>query len=261
MIIHPSRHAMLVSCITVTQPGREALLQLAISDFLRQTHSRRELLIIHDGGAAFDARLRAMAAVDARVRVAGTPERRTLGALRNFAVERARGELVCQWDDDDRFHPLRLESQLAALESAGSDVCFLSDQLHWFADTRELAWDDWHTEAYPMNFVQGTLLARRDRLPRYPELPRGEDTGLVYALFEAGRSITRLRGVGWCYVYVCHGRNAFDHAHHAAISRMKAMSAARVLAAERVLRERIAGYEPPIGPATLFYKGGKIELP
>ena len=42
----------------------------------------------------------------------------SLGELRNRSVELAQGHLVCQWDDDDRSHPMRLSVQVAALIEA-----------------------------------------------------------------------------------------------------------------------------------------------
>jgi hypothetical protein len=43
-------------------------------------------------------------------------------------------------DDDDRYHPRRLEIQLDALRSANCDASFLCDQLHLFAAVREMYW-------------------------------------------------------------------------------------------------------------------------
>ena len=63
------------------------------------------------------------------------PSGLTLGELRNFSVQLARYPLVCQWDDDDLYHPRRLETQFAYLKIHCADFCFLTDQLHFFEDT------------------------------------------------------------------------------------------------------------------------------
>ena len=253
---------MLVSCITVTQAGRLPLLRLAVGDFARQTHPRRELIIVHDGDAACHAALLALRAEhpaqSIRVELVAGPN--TLGALRNVGAAAARGECVCQWDDDDRYHPQRIALQVAELAAKDADFCFLSDQLHWFPARRELTWDDWDREPYPLNFVPGTLLGRRDALPRYPELARGEDSGACLAILEAGGRIARLRGAGWCYTYVYHGANVWSYAHHAAISRVKAIGAAYLLGREMLLRKRLAEYDPPLGALTMPYPGGQIAF-
>src|SRR5690348_11063690 len=116
----------MISCLTVTQEGRLNSLAFAISDFARQTERDRELVIVHDGGGAFHERVIATARrhETAEIRVVHVPasSRSTLGALRNASLEAARGDYVCQWDDDDRHHPRRLEVQMEALRAAKSDA-------------------------------------------------------------------------------------------------------------------------------------------
>jgi hypothetical protein len=128
----------MISCLTVTRETRFRSLELAVGDFARQTWAERELVIVHDGDAAFDVKLKRLAA----------------------AHDAARGETVCQWDDDDRYHPRRLEFQFAAMRVENSEFCFLTDQLHLFAAERTMYWDDWNLEVHPLNLVQGTLLGR-----------------------------------------------------------------------------------------------------
>src|SRR5258708_33575443 len=141
----------MISCFTVTQEGRLASLERAVADFSRQTERERELVILHDGGQAFHSGIVKLASEydGARIDVARVPGGRTLGALRNAAVDAAHGDYVCQWDDDDRYHPRRLEVQLEGLRAAKSDASFLADQLHLFAEAHEMYWDDWHDMPYP----------------------------------------------------------------------------------------------------------------
>src|SRR5258708_3350602 len=162
----------MISCFTVTQEGRLASLARAVADFSRQTERDRELVILHDGSDGFheSATTLARSHDSASIRVVQAPRapKQTLGMLRNAALDAARGDYVCQWDDDDRYHPRRLEVQLGALRVARSDASFLGDQLLFSADAREMYWDDWSDEPYPLDFVPGTLLARRDAMARYP---------------------------------------------------------------------------------------------
>jgi len=254
----------MISCFTVTQEGRLASLARAVADFARQSEPDRELVILHDGNAAFHASVTALARSHdgASIRVVHAPHapKQTLGTLRNAAVDATRGEYVCQWDDDDRYHPRRLEVQLAALRAARSDASFLGDQLHLFTDAREMYWDDWSAEPYPLDFVPGTLLARREALARYPDQPRGEDTGLVIAMLRQGRTFARVREQGYLYIYVFDGRNSFDHAHHAAISLYHRFRGARLLRLEAPLRRHVTEYDPPLGPFSMPYTGGKLEF-
>ena len=240
---------MQISCLMVTQASRFAWARMAVLDFCAQTHAACDLLIVHDSGPAFTDALHQWMDADpvcaparARIAVTGVPAGQSLGALRNQSVRMATGEFVCQWDDDDRYHPMRLALQVAKLRSADADFCFLSDQLHGFVPEQLLCWDDWHSEAYPLNFVQGTLLGKRSKMPAYPELARGEDTGLCLSILAAGHRITRLRHHGWCYIYTYHGGNVWDAQHHQAISRAKRMSLAYVVGQSTQVRARLAEF-------------------
>lgn len=252
----------MISCFTVTQEGRLPSLARAVSDFSRQTVRERELVVLHDGGAAFHASVLELAGAPAegRINVVRIGGGQSLGTLRNAAIDAARGEYVCQWDDDDRFHPRRLEVQLEALLAAKSDACFLCDQLHLFAATREMYWDDWYDAPYPFNFVPGTLLARRDALPRYPDRRRGEDTRLTVAMLRQGWKFARVREQGYLYVYIFTGRNTFDHAHHAAISVYRRFRRARLTRLETPLRQHLADYDPPLGAFAMPYVGGTMAF-
>ena len=79
----------MISCLTVTREARFASLERAIADFVRQTWVERELVIVHDGDASFDAKLGTLAASHqgASIAVRREPEGRTLGELRNASVE------------------------------------------------------------------------------------------------------------------------------------------------------------------------------
>ncbi|TXI82046.1 MAG: glycosyltransferase family 2 protein [Cupriavidus sp.] len=236
-----------ISCLTVTQPTRYAQLQQCVRDFDAQSYPNRELLIVHDGGERFHAAIEALAGdyPQSVIRVHQAPAGLTLGTLRNLAVKHASGDLVCQWDDDDRYHPLRLQIQHAELRAQGADFCFLMDQLHWFPNSSELYWDNWEVEAYPINFIPGTLLGRRDKMPQYPDARMGEDSAVVLSLLRANCVVARVRQQGWCYAYVYHGSNTFGMAHHRAISRLKGQSSLRMMVHQRLLKQRLSEYRPP----------------
>ena len=252
----------MISCLMITQASRLALAKLAVGDFAAQTHADRELVIVHDGGDAHHDELTALAAQvrSAPVRVVRHAFVSTLGALRNASVDAAAGEFVCQWDDDDRYHPQRLALQWQALHDQNADFCFLCDQLHWFPARGELYWDDWNREAYPLNVVQGSLLGRRACMPRYAELARGEDTDVLLKILRQGSAIARVRDAGWSSIYVYHGANTFDGAHHAAIARAKALGHAVLLQRERLLHERLSEYRPGLGALRMPHADGALEL-
>ncbi len=251
-----------ISCLTVTQAGRFESLQRAAGDFQAQTWPERELVIVHDGDLAAHERLLGLArfgnVTDTDVIVHRAAPGLRLGDLRNLAVELATGTYVCQWDDDDRYHPQRLEMQLQALLDDGADFCFLGDQLHLFAAARTLYWDDWACEVPPLNCTPGSLFGRRDKMPRYPALARGEDTAVVAQLLANRCRITRLCGRGYLYVYVFDGNNTWDYGHHAAISAWKRMPGAQLVRRAALLQQRLAEYRPPLGRVTMPSEFGAL---
>lgn len=254
----------MISCLCVTRGDRLGLLAQAVADFAHQTHAPRELVVVHDGGGSSHDAMLALAAShpQAVIRVVQVAPGFRLGGLRNQAVAAAQGAWVCQWDDDDRYHPERLALQWQAVLRDRAAVGYLVDQLHWFTADSTLCWDDWEGEPYPMNLIQGTILARRDVMPAYPDLARGEDTAHTHKLLRAaaaqGFGVSRLRGAGWCYVYRHHGANVWHDAHHRAISATKHLRAALLLPRLATLRARLAEYSPQL-PGLQMKLGGQRQ--
>src|SRR6185312_9656352 len=108
----PARIDVLLSGLMVTRPATPwPLVAAAIGDFAAEAYRERELVVVHDGDAAFDARL---AKCCAELDLAATLERvqpgQPLGALRNRSVALARsGAKVARvrgigWSYVYRFH-------------------------------------------------------------------------------------------------------------------------------------------------------------
>lgn len=201
----PRRRDPLVSCLMVTK-GRPVLAERAIDCFLAQSYPQKEIVIIDDD--ADDSLARRVERInDPRIVYVRLPaEDKPLGALRNLAVQRATGALVCQWDDDDLYHPRRLELQIAALRSTGADACTLM--------RHQLFWPTQRRLCLSVNRIwEGSLLCRKQKLPLYPLLRRGEDTPVVEKL--VGRSRIALLDAPSLYTYVFHGTNTFGAEHFA----------------------------------------------
>ncbi|MEN9559199.1 MAG: hypothetical protein RLZZ502_410 [Pseudomonadota bacterium] len=230
----------------VTQVGRADLARLAMGDFKQQTHPRKELLIVVDEGEAaksvFEDLARTLGMAE-MCRVLCAPKS-NLGALRNFSMRMAEGTVLAQWDDDDRYHPLRLSLQWEAMCQQAAQACFLTDQWHYFSSEQSLFWCDWSQEPYPLNFVQGTMLVAREVRPSYPELKRGEDTALCWEMIRAQVPIARVRDQGWCYTYVYHGANVWERSHHQAIVRAHALGPAAMQNRAKLMQQRWSEYKP-----------------
>lgn len=252
----------MISCLMVTRPGRERHLRASLACFAGQTVAERELVIVHDGDEDCHHGIVALTGEfsGAEIRVYAEAPGQTLGVLRNVSVEMARYPVICQWDDDDLYHPERLARQYRRLEDEAADFCFLTDQLHLFRQGNLLFWDDWSVEQWPGNCIQGTLLGRRDRMVPYPDLLRGEDTGLLHQLVAADRTVTTLSGLGWLYIYIYHGDNAWELEHHRAISQWKRLGYDSLIRRLPLLRAKLREYDVIPDHLVLLHEGGRIEI-
>jgi glycosyltransferase involved in cell wall biosynthesis len=199
-----NEEAPLISCLCVTR-HRVPLLQRAVACFLAQTHASRELVLLYESDDAATADyVRELRSPWVRAFEVPARPKLPLGSLRNLAVEAARGAYVTQWDDDDWHAPERLAAQLGALRDCGLPACALY---------RWTVYDEVTGRAYLSNgrAWEGSLLTRRNALPAYQALKRGEDTAGVEAMQAAG--LLALLDRPDLYVYVYHGRNTWDRLH------------------------------------------------
>ncbi|MCM2268968.1 MAG: glycosyltransferase, partial [Thermoanaerobaculia bacterium] len=107
----------LVSVVVPTR-DRRAALERALASVDAQTHAEVELLVVDDGSRDETASWLARARPAARVLAGGG---RGAGGARNRGLEAAQGELVAFLDDDDRWRPSYLATQVAWL-AARPDV-------------------------------------------------------------------------------------------------------------------------------------------
>jgi GT2 family glycosyltransferase len=192
-----------VSCLMVTK-NRPALAIRAVDCYRRQTYRNRELIILDDGtDQALEQYVQSLAEPDIRF-IRLEPQGKTLGELRNLAVESSGGEFVAQWDDDDLSDPNRLEIQMAAILNSRSDACLLRRHMIWFPARRRLAIsNERHWES--------SFVCRKDCMPAYPALRKGEDTAVIDQIV-ADRRVISL-DYPQLYLYIFHGANTFEEEH------------------------------------------------
>ena len=255
--------APLVSCLMVTRlaPDRIERALAAVAAFQAQNHPARELVVILDASADPSGRRRLGSRMrsggPASVRVVEAPGAPTLGALRNRALAAAAGDYVCQWDDDDIYHPVRLSAQLAALRAGGHEALYLQEVLQYFPASRSLYWTNWR--ATPAGVHPGTLLMRRGAPVRYPESgPEsrlGEDLVLARALGERG-GVGALARAPHLFAYVSHGSNSWDDEHHRMLVHELAVSRGVLRRHEQGLRAGVAGLDLGLQPIQVLGANG-----
>ena len=197
----------LVSCLMVTR-GRLFPARFAVDCFRAQRWAERELVLVCDApGTAIEAYCRQLG--DPRIRLVfpATPAS-SLGELRNLSLASARGDWICQWDDDDLYHSDRIALGMQGMLALQADAMFLQRWMLWAPGARRLGVSgarEW----------EGSMLARRAGVPPYPALARGEDTAVMHAMLGRGRVL--LLDAPWAYTYVQTGANTWTAQHFEAI--------------------------------------------
>jgi glycosyltransferase involved in cell wall biosynthesis len=237
-----------IECLMVTLPipERLAYAQRSIDDYCRQTYPNKKLVLVHDSGpedaiGILHNYITSLGRND--IKVVAVEGKLNLGELRNLSIENAASDIVCQWDDDDRSHPKRLEAQAAFLQAGELDAAYLQDVMQYSSSTRELYWTNWR--ATPAGAHPGTLMAWRTPALRYPikgaAAKLGEDLALAMAL-KKQRAVGYLADMAYLFVYVSHGSNSWDDAHHQMLIKELSISKGLLKKREAVIREGLMAY-------------------
>lgn len=124
---------MLVSVYMPTR-NREKLLKRAVESVLNQSYTELELIVVNDGSTdGTRAYLDNMLVNDLRLRVIHNSESIGAPASRNIAICASKGEFLTGLDDDDYFHPKRIEAFISywqILEKTGATFsCIFSQDI------------------------------------------------------------------------------------------------------------------------------------
>lgn len=191
----------MVSCLMVTR-GDIARTRLSIDQFKQQTYKSRELVIVCDHVEEDLKTLIRQSGDDVRLVMVGPGL--ALGELRNVSVEEARGDLVCQWDDDDLYSADRIEHGVGAMLEAGADALFLRQWFIWWPAKMVLS-------VSMSRIWEGSMIAFKRAVGPYPALARDEDTMMVDALLR--RSSIAVLDDPLSYCYCIHGQNTWSDGH------------------------------------------------
>lgn len=194
-----------ISCLCVTEK-RSDKLKRAIKCFLDQTYPNKELIVLYKDNDQDTISLLQNYPPSVIFAAFDGNKKLTLGEKRNISIDRSTGKYICNWDDDDWYHPERLASQFRALESTKSDACVLAYYLI-FDETRK--------QGYLSHFRtwESTIMCSKRVIKhtRYPALDRNEDNEFVTQLIIKSRLYPLILPV--MYIYVYHGKNTCSEEH------------------------------------------------
>lgn len=218
-----------ISCLIITQPERETLLQESLLSLSRQTLPAEAVIVVQDDVFAKDVETEC-SHLKIPYNVICAEPRASLGALRNIAIEEA-GRYWCQWDDDDLYHPKRLEEQFKVLNGT-IHYSFLSSQLYLFTEKRRLFIRDCE---FP---IHGTILCKRNNI-RYLNVYKGEDTHFFVEVMKQPARVDVINDFT-LYLRRYHGDNTWDEEFHVNNLVRKGMSTEGVIANKEKIIEACA---------------------
>ncbi|MEX0609953.1 MAG: glycosyltransferase family 2 protein [Balneolaceae bacterium] len=188
--------------------NRTQLAKRAVECFLNQTYHNKELIVIDDGKEDYSAILSKIPSEQIKYLKLEEKPDSVLGKLRNMSLEKATGDYLMQWDDDDWYHPDRIKVQAEILDK-GNDACCLSSAI-MHLDTQDFI-------NHPFNGVlpdgiPGSIMHKRNDSIRYPETRRAEDT--VYLNEWLKKKYFKLDdSYNYLFLRAFHGNNTWEQDH------------------------------------------------
>ena len=197
----------LVSCICVTKNPWN-LIERAINCYLAQTYESCEMVILYESNHCDKNQLEKLTDNRQQIKLIEIPiePKKTLGELRNIAIEQSSGEYFIQWDDDDWFHPNRIAYQMSQITKRYP--CNMLRQWMMF---------DQSTKQSYLSFKrpwEGSLLCSKKTFlesTKYAGLSKAEDTQLMQNLRTKG--FLKLLDQPQLYIYTYHGQNTWNYQH------------------------------------------------
>lgn len=199
----------LVSCLMVTR-DRPALARRALQCLSAQTWPRFELVIVDDGAVDYSEMLAPFSnKFPIHYHRLPPEDGRFLGALRNISLERANGEFLVQWDDDEWYHPDRIRFQVEHLLRTDSQAVVLKWTLMHLSSPRYV---DHPYRSDVGAGTPGTILHRKTAV-RYPNAKRAEDSVFLEQIRSEGPVGVLGPEHSHLFIRCFHGANTWDESH------------------------------------------------
>jgi len=211
----------LISCLMVTSAKMERFesIKKSIGSFCRQTYPNKELVIILDSPSKTDyqrlIRYLSPLGKQQQIRIFDPGKKHCLGSLRNISIIQARGEILCQWDDDDLSHPTRVERQLEFLLKKKAGAVLLSNVLHYYVQTQVCYWTNW--SSFSCQALPCTIMMHKNQCIGYRKLTRREDLCFLSRL-ASWTQVEVLNAPPFLYTYIFHGKNTWNLKHHLSLT-------------------------------------------
>lgn len=146
----------MVSIITCTM--RPALMENVFDNYLRQNVEKKELLIVLNRNDMDIDKWKSKAEPFRDIAIHQLPEENTLGKCLNFAIAKAKYDIIAKFDDDDYYAPNYFPEVLVALNETGAAIVGKSAAFIYFAENKSLMLFRGQNENSFQNDVKGGTL-------------------------------------------------------------------------------------------------------
>jgi len=165
-----------VSCIMPTA-NRQKFVPLSVEYFLNQTFRNAELVIVDDGKESIQRLL----PDHRRISYYYTDPLGSIGLKRNFACEKAKGEIILHWDDDDFYGHKWIQKSCSALEDSDADICGLNE-ITFFSSLTGKFWKYSDQQLERPWLAGATMAYRRTFWEKHPfkDINIGEDYDYIW---------------------------------------------------------------------------------
>src|SRR5688572_5563492 len=124
--MNPGSEHPLISCLCLTE-NRPEFLRHAVDYFRNQTYPNKELVVAYPSTDLQTSQFIKEVHNPGIIPLPFENGREiSLGKKRNLAIEKSNGKYFCIWDDDDWYHPKRLQHQFEVLTQSTAKCCVLS---------------------------------------------------------------------------------------------------------------------------------------
>lgn len=161
--------------------NRQKYIPFALNHFLAQDYPNTELIIIDDGKESIAALL----PDDSRIKYFYVEPLGTIGAKRNYACNKANGEIIMHWDDDDWYAADWISKQVGFLLSSGADISGI-EHTHFFSPVTDTLWTgtamNRNNPSNPDQWLNGATLAYWKSFwftHPFKDLQTGEDDNFI----------------------------------------------------------------------------------
>lgn len=159
---------------------RHRYIPFSINDFLQQDYPDAELIIIDDGTQSIASLLPA----DKRIKHYFFDQKQSVGIKRNEACQRATGEIILHWDDDDWHAKDWISRQVQFLNTSGADITGI-EHVNFYSAITDTLWKgtalNRNNPNYPGWLNGATLAYRKSFWEKYnfKDLQAGEDSDFL----------------------------------------------------------------------------------